>query len=74
VSDELVEKVSVALFSHPDNPMYRNMAAKAVALVRRETLEEAARAVTEYYRELSTEHRLLLLNRAAAICALKGTA
>ena len=39
----------------------------AIALV----LEEAARVVTEHYQELCTEHRLLLVSRAAAIRALK---
>ena len=35
-------------------------------------LEEAAKVVTEHYQELCTEHRLLLVNRAAAIRQLKG--
>lgn len=33
-------------------------------------LEEAAKVVTEHYEELCTEHRLLVINRAAAIRAL----
>jgi len=37
----------------------------------RAALEEAAKVVTEYYQELCTEHRLLLVNRAAAIRELK---
>lgn len=41
---------------------------------RAEVLEEAARVVTGHYQELCTEHRLLLVNRAAAIRALKGGA
>ena len=39
--------------------------------IRAEALEEAAKIVTEHYQELCTEHRLLLVNRAAAIRALK---
>lgn len=35
-------------------------------------LEEAAKVVTEHYQELCTEHRLLLVNRAAAIRSLKS--
>lgn len=41
-----------------------------LATARADALEEAARVVTEHYQELSAEHRLLLLNRAAAIRAL----
>lgn len=48
------------------NTFYR-LADAAIALV----LEEAARVIVENYEELCTEHRLLLLNRAAAIRALK---
>ena len=44
---------------------------KLISLVRAEALEEAAKKVTEHYEELCTEHRLLLLNRAAAIRELK---
>jgi hypothetical protein len=33
-------------------------------------LREAERMVTEHYQELSAEHRLLLINRAAAIASL----
>lgn len=39
----------------------------ACAVARAIVLEEAAKVVTEHYETLSTEHRLLLLNRAAAI-------
>jgi hypothetical protein len=45
---------------------FRDYARAAIAIA----LEKAARVVTEHYQELSTEHRLLLLNRAAAIRAM----
>ena len=47
-----------------------SLVAKAIAVIRAEVLEEAAKVVTEHYQELCTEHRLLLVNRAAAIRAL----
>jgi hypothetical protein len=54
---------------------FRNYAAVAInamrPFIRAEALEEAAKVVTEHYQELCTEHRLLLVNRAAAIRALK---
>lgn len=40
-------------------------------VIRAQALEEAARVVTEHYETLCAEHRLLLVNRAAAIRALK---
>jgi hypothetical protein len=45
---------------------YFDEARAAIAIA----LEGAAKVVTEHYQELSTEHRLLLLNRAAAIRAI----
>ena len=81
--DELVEKVARAIADYelPVGPGwqdrwrdYLGTADAAIALmrpvIRAEALEEAARVVTEHYQELSAEHRLLLLNRAAAIEAL----
>lgn len=62
----LVEKVAEML-SYWERPSI----AAAIALIRAEVLEEAAKVVTEHYQELCTEHRLLLVNRAAAIRALK---
>jgi hypothetical protein len=47
-------------------PPCRSNAREAIRIA----LEEAAKVVTEHYQELSTEHRLLLLNRAAAIRAM----
>jgi hypothetical protein len=67
MTNDLVERVALA-FCGKDVPckMCRNDAKKAIAIA----LEEAAKVVTEHYQELSTEHRLLLLNRAAAIRAM----
>ena len=57
-----------------DNPSIA-AANAAIALmrpvIRAQALEEAARVVTEHYETLCAEHRLLLVNRAAAICAIK---
>ena len=43
----------------------------ALSTARADALEEAARVVTRHYEALCAEHRLLLVNRAAAIRALK---
>jgi hypothetical protein len=72
---DLVERVARTCTCHPSEapvPCRKQYAfldciraeARAIAL------EEAATVVTEHYQELSTEHRLLLLNRAAAIRAM----
>lgn len=75
---ELVEMVARAIFDVYDDPAigrpsYAAAHAAITAItpvIRRQAMEEAARVVTEHYQELSTEHRLLLVNRAAAIRAL----
>jgi hypothetical protein len=46
-------------------PPIEDIADAAIAVI----MEEAARVVTEHYQELCTEHRMLLLNRAAALRA-----
>lgn len=75
MSDDLAERVERLCTCHPSEapvPCRKQYAfldcirAEARAIV----LEEAAKVVTEHYQELSTEHRLLLLNRAAAIRAM----
>ena len=81
MSDDLVERVARAIFDaspyrEHDGPFEQQSeryqaltmryARAAIAVV----LEEAAKIVTEHYQELCTEHRLLLVNRAAAIRAL----
>ena len=74
MSDDLVKRVAMA-FCVTDGAdpcevvcdMCLHRARPVVAVV----LEEAAKVVTEHYQVLCTEHRLLLVNRAAAIRALK---
>jgi cell division septum initiation protein DivIVA len=44
---------------------------KIKAKARAKAIEEAAAVVTEHYQSLCQEHRLLLVNRANAILALK---
>jgi hypothetical protein len=46
-----------------DKQDYRNLASAAVAIA----LDEAAKVVTEHYEALSTGHRLMVANMAAAI-------
>lgn len=69
----LVERVCLAWGSPEHDELARMRATAAIDLIRAEVLEEAAGVVTEHYQELCTEHRLLLVNRAAAIRALKVT-
>ena len=71
MSGELRERVALLFRTMYATEADRRIAADAaIALIRPDTLEEAARVVTEHYQELCTEHRLLLVNRAAAIRAL----
>lgn len=49
------------------NPLRQDATIAALRQARIDALEEAAMVVTEHYQELCTEHRLLLINRAAAI-------
>lgn len=79
VARAIGEAVSLWLHEHPGSVLedvdVPHLADAALAAIRpviwNEALEEAAQVVTEHYEELCTEHRLLLLNRAAAIRALK---
>jgi len=66
MSDDLVELV-VQLYEKNWGVRDYGLARAVVAMC----MEEAAKVVTEHYQELCAEHRLLLLNRAAAIRALK---
>lgn len=56
------------------DPHWSEQADAAIALmrpvIRAQALEEAARVVARHYETLCAEHRLLLVNRAAAIRAL----
>jgi len=82
---EQIEVVALALafaegYLTPDDEIIGSFEDSALAainamrpFIRAEALEEAAKVVTEHYQELCTEHRLLLVNRAAAIRALKET-
>ena len=66
MTDDLVERVIDAMSNCGSETVGSRMARAAIAVA----LEEAAKVVTEHYQELCTEHRLLLVNRAAAIRAL----
>jgi len=66
VTDDLVERVADVISMVFEGADITETAKGAIAIA----LEEAAKVVTEHYQELSTEHRLLLLNRAAAIRAM----
>jgi hypothetical protein len=82
---EQIEAVARAIafaegYFTPDDEIIRSFEDSAIdaidtmrPFIRAEALEEAAKVVTEHYQELCTEHRLLLVNRAAAIRALKET-
>jgi len=69
----LVERVAEAIRSRPHFASLDH-ARHLVDMIRDLALEEAVKVVTQHYEELCTEHRLLLMNRAAAIRALKSTA
>jgi hypothetical protein len=82
MTDDLVERVAGSLWRLQYHTPYetdanssariefRAIAKEIITLASNQALEEAAKVVTEHYQELSTEHRLLLLNRAAAIRAM----